>query len=49
MLRLSTILAGLVAAAHADGRFLQSTTCVDGAVDQTGLPCTVCAGESAED
>ena len=51
MLRLSTILAGLVAAAHADGprRFLQSTTCVDGAVDATGLPCTVCDGERPQD
>ena len=50
MLRLC-ILAGLVAAAHADGprRVLQSTTCVDGAVDTTGLPCTVCDGESAQD
>ena len=50
MLRLCT-LAGLIAAAHADGprRFLQSTTCVDGVVDKTGLPCTVCDGESAED
>ena len=50
MLRLCT-LAGLIAAAHADWprRFLQSTTCVDGVVDKTGLPCTVCDGESAED
>ena len=50
MLRLCT-LAGLIAAAHADWprRFLQSTTCVDGVVDKTGLPCTVCEGESTED
>ena len=50
MLRLC-ILAGLVAAAHADGprRFLQSSTCLDGSVDTTGLPCTVCDGESAQD
>ena len=25
------------------------TTCVDGVVDKTGLPCTVCDGESAEE
>ena len=53
------ILAGIIAAAHADAsmprRFLSDdpsddlgeTTCVDGAIDKTGLPCLVCAGESA--
>ena len=51
------ILARIIAAAHAGAsaprRFLSDdpgeTTCVDGVVDKTGLPCTVCDGESAED